>query len=293
LAFVDSAERKWTDFKTTTRRGKEIDISWFIVRRPDGSSIAIGQDISQRKKEEEEKALLLRQLAIQNNDLVQFSFIASHNLRGPVATMLGLTQILKQLKIEDPELLRILSYLYTSADKLNEVIKDLNTVLEIRNDHFQAKQWVTMQDAFNQIMKTFDNKFDVQMLDIRTDFSACTQFFTISSYFHNILYNLVSNAIKFRSPDRKPVITIRTFKTKLLAGFSVEDNGIGLDLEQFGQKLFTLYQRFHLEFEGKGLGLYLVRTQVYSLNGSIDVASKPGEGTVFTVSFPLPDTLKI
>ena len=71
----------------------------------------------------------------------------------------------------------------------------------------------------------------------------------------------------------------------------MRDNGIGIDLKQFGNKLFTLYQRFHLDVEGKGLGLYLVRTQVNALNGSIDVNSKPGQGATFTVSFPAPSVM--
>jgi len=85
----------------------------------------------------------------------------------------------------------------------------------------------------------------------------------------------------------KPVIEISTFKTPTTSGIRVRDNGMGIDLDKFGDKIFMLYQRFHLEVEGKGMGLHMVKTQVNSLNGSIDIKSTPGVGTTFTIHFPV------
>jgi signal transduction histidine kinase len=258
-----------------------------MIQLSDNSIIGIGQDVSLRKKQEEERTRILQQLVMHNNDLLQFSFIASHNLRGPVATILGLAQLIKLQPIENEALNTLLNHLFTSVTKLNEVIHDLTKILEIRSDHSQSKQWLDIGELFNTIKETLAMQLTSQDIEIITDFTACTHFFSIKSYFYSILYNLISNAIKYRSPGRSAVIELKTFQTSTHVGFLVPDNGIGIDLEQFSNKLFTLYQRFHLEVEGKGLGLYLVKTQINALNGTIDVTSTPGEGTMFTVRFPI------
>jgi PAS domain S-box-containing protein len=290
LAFIRSRDGEWHDFKIEAPSGL-IDISWCMIPLSDDSIIGIGQDISHRKKQEEEKSKLLQQLVMHNNDLLQFSFIASHNLRGPVATIMGLSKLIEIQPIENQELNILHNHLFTSVNKLNEVIKDLTKILEIRGDHYQSKQWLDIADLYKSIQETLALQLISGEVEIRTDFSAYSHFFTIKTYFYSILYNLVSNAIKYRSPHRPALIEIKTFQSNGHVGFFVRDNGIGIDLKQFGNKLFTLYQRFHLDVEGKGLGLYLVRTQVNALNGSIDVNSKPGQGATFTVSFPAPSIM--
>jgi PAS domain S-box-containing protein len=287
IEFIKLHDGRWRDFKITTPSGNILDMSWCMIQLSDNSIIGIGQDVSLRKKQEEERTRILQQLVMHNNDLLQFSFIASHNLRGPVATILGLAQLIKLQPIENEALNTLLNHLFTSVTKLNEVIHDLTKILEIRSDHSQSKQWLDIGELFNTIKETLALQLTSQDIEIITDFTACTHFFSIKSYFYSILYNLISNAIKYRSPGRSAVIELKTFQTSTHVGFLVRDNGIGIDLEQFSNKLFTLYQRFHLEVEGKGLGLYLVKTQINALNGTIDVTSTPGEGTMFTVRFPI------
>jgi PAS domain S-box-containing protein len=291
IEFIKLHDGRWRDFKITTPSGNILDMSWCMIQLSDNSIIGIGQDVSLRKKQEEERTRILQQLVMHNNDLLQFSFIASHNLRGPVATILGLAQLIKLQPIENEALNTLLNHLFTSVTKLNEVIHDLTKILEIRSDHSQSKQWLDIGELFNTIKETLALQLTSQDIEIITDFTACTHFFSIKSYFYSILYNLISNAIKYRSPGRSAVIELKTFQTSTHVGFLVRDNGIGIDLEQFSNKLFTLYQRFHLEVEGKGLGLYLVKTQINALNGTIDVTSTPGEGTMFTVRFPISSVL--
>lgn len=103
---------------------------------------------------------------------------------------------------------------------------------------------------------------------------------------HSILYNLVSNGIKYRSMERKPEITIKSSSQPDSYQITVEDNGLGIDMESFGSKLFSLYKRFHLHTEGRGLGLFLVKLQVDALEGKIEVESEIEKGTKFTLTFP-------
>jgi signal transduction histidine kinase len=108
----------------------------------------------------------------------------------------------------------------------------------------------------------------------------------VRSYVQSILYNLVSNAIKYRSPDRPLQIDVHTFPEGGFICLEVKDNGLGIDLEKNQQKMFGMYKRFHKQIPGKGLGLHLVKTQIEAVGGSIAVESEKGKGTTFKVLFP-------
>jgi PAS domain S-box-containing protein len=286
MQFMAKSENTWSDFTMTTRGGSTIDSSWTNVRLTDGSLIGIGQDITRRNEDEKEKTNLIEQLVEQNNDVLQFSFISSHNLRGPIATLLGLMQLVEKDKVNDPQLLHILDYMEKSILRLEEVIRDLTKILEIRGLQSEPKEIVDIDELLNTVQQTLMSQLATNTIDLTIDTSAVHSFFTIRSYMHSILYNLITNAIKYRDPERKLVIEIKTFENETTYGFTVEDNGTGIDLERFHSKIFTLYQRFHTNIEGKGLGLYLIRTQLALLKGTIEVKSQPEIGSTFIVSLP-------
>ena len=252
----------------------------------------IVSDISERKKHEEEKSNLIKQLISQNNDLLQFSYIASHNLRGPVATLLGLINLIE--KEEKPADIKAIStHLMYSTRKLDEVIIDLSKILEIRGFQSLPKEIVSLSEVIDAIKTTLEQQFQIHKVEVTMDFALAGSIFAIKSYVHSIFYNLISNCIKYRSPQRQLIIQISSFKTQRSVGFRVTDNGLGIDLEKFQDKLFNLYQRFHTHVDGKGLGLYLVRTQTLALGGEIEVDSKINEGTTFTLSFPITQEVTI
>lgn len=105
-------------------------------------------------------------------------------------------------------------------------------------------------------------------------------------YLESIIYNLLSNAIKYRAENRMLEIKISSFRDGSKIVLEIADNGIGIDLQKFGEKLFGLYKRFHDHVGGKGLGLYMVKTQVEALEGSVSVESRIGKGTKFTIALP-------
>jgi len=264
-------------------------LSRIWVSRVDESTYqltGIISDVSERKKQEEEKSSLIKQLVNQNNDLLQFSYIASHNLRGPVATLLGLIHLIE--KEEKPsDIKAISSHLLYSTRKLDDVIVDLTKILETRDLHSLPKENTSLSEIIDNIKKTLFLHLQNNNAEIITDFSAVDLFFTIKTYLYSILYNLISNGLKYRSPDRPVIIKISSFKTDTTIGIVISDNGLGLELEKFKHKLFKLYQRFHSHVDGKGLGLYLVKTQTIALGGEIEVDSIVGEGTTFTITFPV------
>jgi PAS domain S-box-containing protein len=240
------------------------------------------RDISVRKKNEEERLLLIQKLLTQNKDLEEFSFITSHNLRSPVASILGLVQIFNRKDAGDQHNITIIESLEKSARNLDETIVDLTKLLDVRHRLDEAKEVV----RFDSVMETVTNMLAIHIEknkpEIHADFEV-TELFTVKSYITNIFMNLVSNAIKYRKDKIRPIIHISSENTEEGILIKVADNGIGLDLDKYEKKLFTPYKRFHDHVAGKGIGLYLTKSQVDALGGSIKIKSSPGEGCTFYI----------
>jgi signal transduction histidine kinase len=225
-----------------------------------------------------------KQLVAQNNELQQFSYTVSHNLRGPVASMLGLINI-HQYAQSDTERKELLSLLKQAAEALETVIVDLNKIVEIRNDKFSAFEDISLEHELGLVSKSLNSFIMASDVTIESTFPVET-IRSVKTYVHSILYNLVSNAIQYRSVDRKAHIRITTDQVPNYTVITVSDNGMGIDLQRFRGDLFKLYKRFHTHVPGKGLGLYLIHQHVEKLNGRIEVESEVDRGTSFRVFLP-------
>jgi signal transduction histidine kinase len=220
-----------------------------------------------------------------NKDLEEFSYIVSHDLRGPVANMLGLTALFRNPAMPAEQYKDLVPYLEESAKRLDTTIRDLNEVLSIRNNAMKTRESVNVIEALEFITKSLKTEISENQVKILTDFSQLNEIYTVKSYLESILYNLISNAIKFRSPNRAPQVRLQAIQGSDFDCLTVSDNGLGIDLRSGTYKIFGLYQRMHTHTEGKGFGLYLVQTQIEALNGKIEVESQIGQGTTFKVYF--------
>jgi hypothetical protein len=133
---------------------------------------------------------------------------------------------------------------------------------------------------------------ELHQFDITADFTPCPVIYSVRGLIQSIMYNLFSNAIKYRSPDRKLVVRARTWHEENKTIFEIQDNGLGIDLLEQNGKLFKLYKRFHTHVPGKGLGLYLVKTQTELLGGTIEVDSTLNEGTRFRLVIPDAESIE-
>ncbi|MGD1843563.1 MAG: PAS domain-containing protein [Thermonemataceae bacterium] len=243
--------------------------------------IAIEVEITERKQQE-----LLRNEAIvkHNEALRQYNYITSHNLRAPVANIIGLLSAFDTSELKNPLNKELFEALQASAQVLDETLEDLNKIVELRKNEKSTKEWVHLNDTINKIFESLNVK-EKKHITIEWQVEAV---FTIKGYLYSILYNLISNAIKYSSGDRPLTLTIRSVQIGNQICLSVQDNGLGIDLERYGEEIFTMYKRFHsnLPIEGKGMGLQLVKSQVETLKGKIEVESELNKGSCFRVYLP-------
>ena len=242
-------------------------------------------DMTAYKEAEAKQQELSEQLIQQNQNLQQFAYIVSHNLRGPIANMLGLTSIYDRKKIDSPINQKVIDNMVKSAQLLDATIRDLNDILTIRSQISSMKEDIAFQCLLQNVRESLNAEISACGASIIADFKDAPKLCAIRSYALSILLNLVSNAIKYRFPGRKLLISINTFRVNNYICLRVQDNGSGIDLEKQQDKIFGLYKRFHHGVEGKGLGLHLVKTQVELLGGKVEVQSTLHEGSTFDVYF--------
>ncbi|MBC8052091.1 MAG: PAS domain S-box protein [Sphingobacteriaceae bacterium] len=262
------------------------DVSIGPVKNDSGkvaSIILLAQNITEKKENEQERERLIREINNRYNELMQFNYIVSHNLRSPIANILGMSYILNPNTPPD-DVKQIFDYIMQSAQSIDTLIKDLNDVLTARSPLNEKREAFQLTELINGVCNNLEQQIYQSNADVIIEVEkAAEQITSIKSYIQSIIHNLVSNAIKYKSPDRYPEILVKAWKDSHHTYIEVSDNGMGIDLEQYGQQIFGLYKRFTTQSEGKGLGLHMTKAQVESLGGSISVKSVPQQGSIFTV----------
>lgn len=244
------------------------------------------RDITERKKNEFEREQMIADIIQQNKNFEQFTYIVSHNLRAPVANILGISNILKS-ELSEEDRIKTQQFLFKAVEHLDEMVKDLNKILQVRTEIAELKEMISFPVLLDDLKLSIHHQLENQDVHITADFSAIDKVITLKSYMQSIFYNMVSNSLKFRKTGMPLIISIRSEIVGNKVKLSFKDNGRGLDLDQHKGKVFGLYNRFHLNVEGKGIGLFMVKTQLEVLGGSIHLNSIPGSGAEFIMEFPL------
>jgi signal transduction histidine kinase len=179
----------------------------------------------------------------------------------------------------------VIEHFTLSARRLDGIIQDLSDLLAVRKRH-EERQRVELAEVVENARLSVSAQLERSGAQLRVDLAAAPVVYSVKTYVQSILLNLLSNALKYRAPERPPVITLTARRRDGYVVVSVADNGLGIDLARHGSRVFGLYKRFHAHTEGKGLGLYLVKTQAEALGGKVEVESTPGEGSTFRVYLP-------
>jgi PAS domain S-box-containing protein len=260
----------------------------FVIRDKAGTAVRmVGamHDITERKQGLLELKRITDDLYKHNRELHEFGYIVSHNLRSPVANIMGIATLL-ELEKDDPETVSYcINNLKSSISRLDEVIKDLSKILSSTDSSVDlTAEPVDLSETVRNIQTDLADK--ILRNHARIDVTPGT--FLIRShkaYIYSIFFNLITNSIKYRS-ENAPEISIAISWKGTVARIVFSDNGCGIDMVRHGEDLFKPYKRFHTHIEGKGLGMFLVKSHVEALGGEISVESEPGKGTRFTVCLP-------
>jgi PAS domain S-box-containing protein len=280
-------------FKNATGEDKWMEAKWINVKDGAGKNwgfILASKDITENKVAAIEREKTNAELTQRNKSLEQFTNITSHNLRAPVANIIGLAELIEEMEMDEEEKKEMMDGILLSAKNLNTVIDDINEILQLKDVLSQTKEKINLQQLVNDIKISISGMIHKDNVMINCDFESLENLFSIRSYLYSIFYNMILNSIKYKREGVIPEITLCGKMIGNTAQLTFKDNGKGIDMQRHGNNLFGLYKRFDTSVQGKGLGLFMVKSQIETLNGTINVSSQLGQGTEFTVEFPILET---
>ncbi len=259
------------------------------------SILAISKEITKQKKLElklKDNIKSLEQasteLSHRNRQLEDFANIASHNLRSPIGNLKMLLELYDQEQDQEKKEFFV-QKLKEVTQRLNGTVDTLTEVVNIKKNINSKREIINFEEILQEIRSSLSAQMMATGAEISSNFSQCKFILYPKVYLESILLNLVTNAIKYRSPKRTPKIHFETFVKKDRIVLSCCDNGLGIDMERHGHKLFGLNKTFHRHKEARGVGLFITKNQIESLGGSIEAKSEVDKGTEFIISFHKDD----
>ncbi|WMJ72331.1 ATP-binding protein [Cytophagaceae bacterium ABcell3] len=237
--------------------------------------------VKERTEELQQKNIELQKI---NADLDNFVYTASHDLKAPVSNIEALINMVNEMLKTGEDIRPIIDMVKSSIDRFKVSIADLSEITRIQKEAKGETDDIALDEFFEEIKLNLKEQIDTSGALIRTDFEQCERVGFSRKNLRSILYNLISNAIKYRHPDRVPEVKV---ETKSLGNeeveLSVSDNGLGFDASN-KSKIFTMFKRLHDHVEGSGVGLYIVKKIIDNAGGDINVESEKGIGTTFKIT---------
>lgn len=231
-----------------------------------------------------------RQLLRTNAELDSFVYAASHDLKTPIANLEGLLLALRQdLPAEVPAAPRVahlLGLMDASIGRFRQTIAQLADVARLSQEVDTPAEPVDLAALIDSVRQDLAAELAESGAQLTVEVAAGPPVRVVSAQLRSVVYNLLSNALRYRAPERVPQVALRASYAAGCLVLAVQDNGLGLDAEQQG-KLFRLFKRLHPHVQGSGVGLYAVKKVVENAGGTIGVHSAVGVGSTFTVTLPL------
>jgi signal transduction histidine kinase len=242
----------------------------------------IFQNIDYIKKKEIEVQNAVNLLSDQNTRLQNFAYIVSHNLRSHTGNLQFMVNLYDQTEVNDDRQ-EIFSHIKSISESLNTTIEHLNEIVKIQAEIGNERKKLDFKATFKNVLSALENNIEASQAVIEYDFSKSPDVNYIPAYLESIFQNLLTNSLKYKHPDRKPVIKCYTSKEGGHTWLYFEDNGKGIDLERYGDMIFGMYKTFHHNSDAKGIGLFITRNQIEALGGTIAIESKVDVGTKFII----------
>ncbi len=246
--------------------------------------VGISLDISNIKQKEEELRDLINVTSLQNKKLVNFAHIVSHNLRSHSANFSMLLDFLVNEKnVEEKE--NIVKMLIEASDNLLETLDNLNEVVAINTNTNLDKKPIVLNEMIHKVTQNLQAFLKTHNATILNNIDDNIVLPVIPAYLESILMNFITNAVKYKDPSREPIICLNALRTNGQTEVEITDNGLGIDMNKYGDKLFGMYKTFHNNKDARGIGLYITKNQIEAMNGKVMVCSEVGKGSTFKMYF--------
>tara|TARA_R110000751_G_scaffold126574_4_gene228504 strand:- start:1095 stop:4229 length:3135 start_codon:yes stop_codon:yes gene_type:complete len=247
--------------------------------------LQVATDISELKKVEKEIKSLLDITNEQNERLRNFAHIVSHNLRSHSG---GISGILDLMRMEYPDISQseIFEYLNKGTENLNQTVNDLTEIVEVHLIQSDISE-VYIHEVIQKNIDSLKIQINDAKIKIITTIDHDLKVKAVPAYLDSIVLNMITNAIKYRDEKKLCYLKIYSGKEESMISLYFEDNGLGIDLKIYGDKLFGMYKTFHEHNDSRGVGLFITKNQVESMGGKIQVESKVNRGTTFKILLPL------
>lgn len=242
------------------------------------------QDINEQKVNELNLQNSLDIIATQNSRLFNFAHIVSHHLRSHSSNLSLISELLKEAKT-DKDKIDLIPNVVDISENLDSAINELNEIVNKQTVLRKERRIISFEKALSGVIASTSSLINRENAKIVAEFHALKEISYIPEYLESILLNLITNAIKYKHPGRKPVIYIQTYVKYETPFLEISDNGLGIDLDQYGDKMFGMYKTFHENLDSRGIGLFITKNQVEALGGSISVTSTVDVGTTFKIKF--------
>jgi light-regulated signal transduction histidine kinase (bacteriophytochrome) len=236
----------------------------------------VTRDITALKKTER---LLIRA----NKRLEELNYIAAHDMKAPLTNVLSLTKLIDESGVIKENCQELFDKLITSIKRMQHTIYTLNDVMAIQEDLLPIDEELPFTEVLNSVKNNIATQIIEAKVTIRADFTKAPYINYPQFHLQSILQNLISNAIKYRHPNKEALIEIETMKKDEGWYLFIKDNGLGMDLNSSKDSIFRLFKRMHTHVEGSGVGLYIVHSLVESHGGTIEVTSEINKGTTFKI----------
>lgn len=226
---------------------------------------------------------LILQVEKSNSRLEEFAYVATHNLRAPVVNLKSLVELFRSMHpVLEPNANQVFEKIDVTANNLASTLQDLINIIAVSKKNIESKSEVYFEDLVKSIKENLEVQIRKEKAEVKTDFSEVPKIKYPKGHLESICQNMITNSLKYRSSN-PPVIEIHSERSDGFICLSFKDNGAGIDIEKHKDKLFRMFQRLSPDGEGKGLGLFIVKSQIERLGGRIEVESEPGIGTTFKV----------
>jgi PAS domain S-box-containing protein len=302
----DDQQRSQDAWEEAARTGGKYEIEYRFVSRMGGFRWYLGRaeplrntagevikwfgsctDIHDFKQAQQRLQAQNDQLVRINQDLDNFVYTASHDLRQPIYNMAGIfEELTRTTTFQDPNTVELVSMFEEALQRIYGTIQDLADLVQVQRRHEQVPAGpVEVLPLVQSVIRSLQEQIDESGGKFELDITAVPTLWFVRSSLQSVLYNLLSNAIKYAMPGRPPHVKVRTNLVGGVPVLTVSDNGLGIDLARHREELFQMFRRFHDHVAGSGMGLYLVNRVMQQAGGRVEVESTIGEGTTFRIYF--------